>query len=309
MMLISVMCLLSLIQYSAGQIGSSFIERSPPNDSSRVTLIDLFSDFRKNVRTTTAAAAAAAGAGVTTTTLITTEATTASSPRRATRPFRMSGVLLSELSTMNATVKQMIVDIHNDLRRNVKPSAKNMLKMEWNEEAATGAACTAKNCYLAPSPQTSRLIQNLVCGESIFMVTTKLSWRTVIESFFKQAEHFEYGKGAKPTGPHQYYTQASWYSSHQLGCAVAECIKPIRYYLYVCNYCPAGNSNSLKPYEAGPACASCPNSCDNGLCSNSCKYQDLRPDCDILKVHCNCGDVQIRKECGSTCYCNNNEIK
>ncbi|KAM4694152.1 cysteine-rich secretory protein 3-like [Discoglossus pictus] len=184
-----------------------------------------------------------------------------------------------------------------------------MLKMEWNEEAAIMASCSAKSCVLSYSNPFQRFIQNSYCGELKFMSTTTLSWKTVIQSFYKQSEHFDYQTGKKDTGPYIYYTQVVRYNSHQLGCAIAECNRSIPYFLYVCYYCPSFSIHKERPYEAGPPCSACPGSCDDGLCTNACKYEDVRPNCDILKVHCNCGDVLIRKECGATCYCNNNEIK
>ncbi|KAM4694154.1 serotriflin-like [Discoglossus pictus] len=216
----------------------------------------------------------------------------------------------SELSTSNITVRQMILDYHNNFRRNVKPSGKNMLKMEWSEEAAQVASCWAKYCNFArASNPTSRNIQGFDCGENLFKSTLLFSWKDVLETFFSQGKDFVYGEG--PTSedlPTRYYTQAVWYKSFKVGCAVAECHGEIPYYYYICNYCPSGNDKKYiaTPYEAGNPCEACPESCDNGLCTNYCRYQDTYTFCN--KAHCPCNKY-FHKHCGATCFCDNNEIK
>ncbi|XP_073938946.1 cysteine-rich secretory protein 3-like [Castor canadensis] len=70
--------------------------------------------------------------------------------------------------------------------------------------------------------------------------------------------------------------QVVWYSSFLTGCGVAYCPEKSSKYFMVCRYCPAGNylSRYYVPYDEGEPCASCPDHCDDGLCTNSCDYED-----------------------------------
>ncbi|KAM4695203.1 cysteine-rich venom protein pseudechetoxin-like [Discoglossus pictus] len=196
----------------------------------------------------------------------------------------------SEITINNETVRQSIVDIHNDFRRNVEPSAKNMLQMRWNEAAAKNAQRWAKKCKIKSSNPEDRRITNFDCGENIFMSPLMTYWKDVIEYFFRR------------------YSQSVWYNSHELGCAVTKCPDGDIYF-YVCHYCPSGKEVTCmsNPYEVGHPCEACPSACDNGLCTNHCMYEDKKTDCKKHKDKC-LSDKTFQKVCGATCFCTNNEI-
>ncbi|NWQ79695.1 CRIS2 protein, partial [Columbina picui] len=174
-----------------------------------------------------------------------------------------------DLSTSRLDQQKVIVDKHNTLRRGVRPTASNMLKMEWNLPAAVNAQNWANQCTLSHSPPDLRKT-NVQCGENIFMSTGPFPWADVIQSWYNEEKDFEYGIGAKTAGAViGHFTQLIWYSSYQVGCAVAYCPKNQFNYFYVCQYCPPGN-NAMQiatPYRNGPKCADCPGHCDRGLCS------------------------------------------
>ncbi|XP_004414290.1 PREDICTED: cysteine-rich secretory protein 2 [Odobenus rosmarus divergens] len=164
-------------------------------------------------------------------------------------------------------VQKEIVNKHNELRKSVSPPASNMLKMEWNQEAAANAQKWANKCTLEHSVPEDR----------------------------KTSTH-----------PDRY--KVVWYSSYQVGCGIAYCPnqESLKYY-YVCQYCPAGNNVSKKntPYQQGTPCASCPGNCDNGLCTNSCEFEDLLSNCDSLKKTAGCGHELLKEKCKATCLCEN----
>ncbi|XP_043859355.1 cysteine-rich secretory protein 2-like [Dromiciops gliroides] len=72
-------------------------------------------------------------------------------PREPDHPF-------SFFSTHKASIQREIVNKHNELRRMTIPTAGNILKMAWNEEAALNAENWANKCTLSHSSVTNRKI-------------------------------------------------------------------------------------------------------------------------------------------------------
>uniref|UniRef100_A0A8C4W6P2 Cysteine rich secretory protein 2 n=1 Tax=Gopherus evgoodei TaxID=1825980 RepID=A0A8C4W6P2_9SAUR len=183
---------------------------------------------------------------------------------------------LDSLSTDNINQQKEIVDKHNALRRQVIPTASNMLRMEWSPAAAKNAKSWANNCTLSHSPPNERRT-TMNCGENLYMSTAPNSWSNAIQTWYNEVGHFMYGNGSTiPNAMIGHYTQVVWYRSYQIGCALAFCGAQKYYkYYYVCHYCPAGNDINLMntPYKSGPVCGDCPNACDNGLCSKF--YQEI----------------------------------
>ncbi|XP_053316456.1 cysteine-rich venom protein TEL1-like [Spea bombifrons] len=183
---------------------------------------------------------------------------------------KMENVPLSSLSTSNPNVRSMIIDTHNSLRKIVNPPARNMLKMVWNDEAATMADNYAKMCLPNHSEPNLRKSTNFNGGENVFRSNFKASWDDVIKSFYSEVVDFEYGKGAKSPGVKiGHYTQLTWATSNQVGCAINYSSNNNLPYGFVCHYNPPGNNVSSMgyPYKSGPTCGDCPTACDNGLCS------------------------------------------
>ncbi|XP_023964142.1 serotriflin-like [Chrysemys picta bellii] len=217
----------------------------------------------------------------------------------------------SALSRFNVDNQKVIVDKHNDLRRAVNPTARNMLKMVWNPEAANNAQRWADQCKMSISPSNERVVNGVFCGENILQATYPQSWSDAIQTWYNQVSNFKYGTGAiKDNAPIGGYTQVVWYHSYQIGCAVAYCPQNKWQYFYVCQYCPAGNNaaNLSKPYKQGPACGDCPNACDRGLCTNPCKYMDKYTNCGTLKELFGCSHSMVKENCPASCKCTT-EIK
>ncbi|XP_010216019.1 PREDICTED: serotriflin-like [Tinamus guttatus] len=216
-------------------------------------------------------------------------------------------ISIDTLSTSNSDQQKLIVDKHNELRRGVSPPASNMLKMEWNPEAAKNADIWAKHCTFQHSPPRMRKT-NVSCGENLFMSSVPFPWPDVIQAWYDEKKDFKYGIGKTSLDAVVgHYTQVVWYRSNEVGCAYAYCPK-ILGYIYVCQYCPAGNHiNSLNtPYKEGTPCGDCPNDCDNGLCTNPCKYVDMYANCANLTKSFGCS--VFNTGCPATCQCQT-EIK
>ncbi|XP_029452890.1 cysteine-rich venom protein-like [Rhinatrema bivittatum] len=212
-----------------------------------------------------------------------------------------ASVQLGLLDTNLATVQNEIVNRHNALRRSVNPTASNMLRMEWNNQAASNAEKWIKKCIVSNSPREERKTDNFFCGENLFFTTYPAPWSDVMERWFNESSNFIYGTGAKEEGLQiEGYTQAVWYNSHQIGCAAFRCLNNTYQYFYACHYCPPGNYiNSMKePYKRGQPCGDCPHHCDNKLCTNPCPYQDF-----CTRNRALCIYKSFRDNCLATCNC------
>ncbi|XP_036003202.1 cysteine-rich venom protein TEL1-like [Fundulus heteroclitus] len=172
------------------------------------------------------------------------------------------GVVWTTLTEQNE-----IVNKHNTLRRGVQPTASNMLKMRWNNEAGSNAAKWAAKCTMSHSPASARVISTSGCGENLYMASWKNSWSNAIQSWYNEVKDFRYGVGSVNGGVVGHYTQVVWHNSNQIGCAMAYCPNSQYKYFYVCHYCPPGNYQLARPYKSGPSCSDCPGACDNKLCN------------------------------------------
>ncbi|KAH0501684.1 Cysteine-rich secretory protein 1, partial [Microtus ochrogaster] len=144
-----------------------------------------------------------------------------------------------DLSTDNESIQEEIVNKHNELRRMVDPPGSDLLKMEWNSDAQENAQAWANKCTYQHSPQESRTIKDLRCGENLFMASYPASWSQAIQTWYDESKVFKFGSGPTTQGAVVgHYTQLVWNTTHQVGCGVAVCPnKPLKYY-YVCQYCP-----------------------------------------------------------------------
>ncbi|KFP60965.1 Cysteine-rich venom protein DIS2, partial [Cariama cristata] len=199
-----------------------------------------------------------------------------------------------------------ILEQHNEIRRSVIPTARNMLKMIWSEEAAKNAQNWANKCEMKISPRDQRVINGVPCGENVLLSSYARTWAETIQVWYNQSSNFKYGLGAIAENVDiKSYTQLIWYNSYQIGCAAAYCPRNQFKHFYVCHYCPAGN-NAMQiatPYKSGPKCADCPGHCDRGLCTNFCKYQDVLRHCRTMKILLGCEHSLVKEKCPATCGC------
>ncbi|KAM6280221.1 cysteine-rich secretory protein 2 [Porphyrio hochstetteri] len=204
--------------------------------------------------------------------------------------------------------QEMILEHHNEIRRSVVPTARNMLKMVWSDKAAKNAQKWANKCGMKISPRDQRVINGATCGENVLLSTYPRTWADTIQVWYNQASNFKYGYGATSKNVNvESYTQLIWYNSYQVGCAVAYCPRNQFSYFYVCQYCPPGNNavQIATPYKSGPKCADCPGHCDRGLCTNPCKFQDDLGNCKNLRTLFSCNHSLVKSKCPGTCRCSN----
>uniref|UniRef100_A0A8B9I2E8 Cysteine rich secretory protein 2 n=1 Tax=Anser brachyrhynchus TaxID=132585 RepID=A0A8B9I2E8_9AVES len=178
--------------------------------------------------------------------------------------------------------KQVILKEHNEIRRSVVPTARNMLKMV---SYAYPLAC-------------------ITCGENILLSSQPKTWAETIQVWNSQGSNFKYANSNDTLELYEY--NQVWYNSYQVGCAVAYCPRNQYNYFYVCHYCPPGNNimQVAAPYKSGPRCADCPDHCDKGLCTNPCRHRDAFPNCRNMKTLFGCRHSVVREKCAATCKCN-----
>ncbi|KAM5326214.1 cysteine-rich secretory protein 1 [Glossophaga mutica] len=206
-----------------------------------------------------------------------------------------------------ATVQNEIVTLHNAIRKTVVPEASNMVKMNWNEEAAENARILSKTCDLAKSNALKRRITNTFCGENKYLTPYPISWSDVIQIWYKESETFRYGYWVSVTkDKNDRYIQMVWASSYLIGCGVSPCCNKMSHqYLYVCHYCHEGNEPERKnlPYKLGIPCEACPYDCEDNLCTNPCIYYDELTNCKKLKNVYGCSHQTVKLLCKASCLC------
>ncbi|XP_057614176.1 glioma pathogenesis-related protein 1 [Chionomys nivalis] len=169
---------------------------------------------------------------------------------------------------------QQCVQIHNQHRSKVNPTARNMLYMSWDPDLARIAKSWAKVCRFEHNPRLkSRLHPNFTTvGENISIRSLSIfSVSSAISSWYDEVKYYNFST-RRCTGVCGHYTQVVWADSHKVGCAVQFCptVGNIENgALFICNYGPAGNYPTW-PYKQGTTCSDCPKDdrCLNNLCIN-----------------------------------------
>ncbi|XP_068558279.1 cysteine-rich venom protein ophanin-like [Cebidichthys violaceus] len=204
------------------------------------------------------------------------------------------------ICTENAGVQAEIVNVHNTFRRAVHPTASDMLLMSYSEEVAASTQAWVDQCHLGHGAPSTRMLDEYELGENLFYSSSPNSWTAVINAWHSEDSNYHYPFGfikGKPTG---HYTQVVWNSSYKVGCGVALC--PNNIYFYGCRYYRAGNFKGWIPYKEGPPCASCPNNCEDKLCTNPCPYINKDINCPTLKAKKGCNE-EVTSECPASCKC------
>ncbi|XP_051263632.1 cysteine-rich venom protein isoform X1 [Dicentrarchus labrax] len=212
----------------------------------------------------------------------------------------------ADICTENAAAQAEIVDKHNAFRRAVQPTASDMLIMSYSEEVAASAQAWVDKCVLAHGAPSTRMLNGYELGENLFYSSSPYSWTDVINAWHSEVSHYQYPRGSTNSQATGHYTQVVWNSSYKVGCGVTLC--PNNIYFYGCHYYRAGNFRRWPPYKAGPPCASCPNNCDDKLCTNPCPYINKYINCPTLKNTTGCSNALVNVWCPASCKCHNEII-
>uniref|UniRef100_A0A3Q3M0S4 Cysteine-rich venom protein pseudechetoxin-like n=1 Tax=Mastacembelus armatus TaxID=205130 RepID=A0A3Q3M0S4_9TELE len=211
-----------------------------------------------------------------------------------------SACILAGICPNNKNIQAEIADIHNAFRREVQPTASDMLIMYYSEEIAASAQAWVENCKMSHGPPASRMFNGYELGENLFHSQSIYPWSDVIRTWHSEVTHYQYPNGSKDGKPIGHYTQVVWNTSYKVGCGVALCSNV---YFYGCHYYRAGNFVGWPPYKAGTPCASCPNACEDKLCNNPCPFINTYSNCSTLKILNGCEDDFVHERCPASCRC------
>ncbi|XP_022101541.1 cubilin-like [Acanthaster planci] len=176
-----------------------------------------------------------------------------------------------------STEQQLILlEAHNDFRGQVRPTAANMVALQWDDDLAAMAQVWADQCRFmhggtSGSGRYGWVGQNLWAGSG-----TGWDLYGIVESWFNEEQYYTYSNG-QCSGVCGHYTQVVWAESKFVGCAFRTCptIQGLNGWspasILVCNYGEGGNYIGMKPYISGIPCSQCPagyTSCIDGeLCA------------------------------------------
>uniref|UniRef100_A0A671KVB7 Cysteine-rich venom protein ENH1-like n=1 Tax=Sinocyclocheilus anshuiensis TaxID=1608454 RepID=A0A671KVB7_9TELE len=194
-------------------------------------------------------------------------------------PFPLTGVC-----TDLPSVQQEIVDVHNAYRRAVEPTASNMLKMSWSDAVAQSAQGWIDQCNVTHGPPSSRMIDGMLPSITVI-------------------NNYEYPTGSTNGQVIGHYIQVVWYSSYEVGCAVAQCGSSYFYGCFIPKLNPICVVHPFPPYLLGNPCAACPHDCEDGLCTNPCPYINTFSNCDELKEMATCDHSLVSQWCPASCLC------
>ena len=191
-------------------------------------------------------------------------------------------------SGVEESMKQTILDLHNDYRRKIAKgeesmlsyTASDMMEVTWDEELARGAQMWANQCEFQHDENDVcrfHVGQNLYKSGHFKNPSDMMSpaWREAMESWYSEIKDFK----ENPTEPSNNYlgtghfSQLIWAKTQYVGCGYiahegydGSSMYDTKY--YVCNYGPAGNWLQHKVFSSGSPCSRCPggSSCNRGLC-------------------------------------------
>ncbi|KAM3872998.1 cysteine-rich venom protein pseudecin [Diretmus argenteus] len=217
----------------------------------------------------------------------------------------VSACNVPDICTENTAIQAEIVEQHNAYRRSVEPTAADMLIMNWSDEVAASARNWVDRCELAHGPPSTRMLQGYELGENLFFASALHTWDKVVSAWHSEVANYQYPNGSINGGAIGHYTQIVWNSSYKVGCAGTLCKGNV--YYYGCHYYRAGNFRRVPPYKVGPPCASCPDACENKLCTNPCPYVNTYRNCPAMKNQWvgGCGNALVHKWCPAECKCAN----
>ena len=173
-----------------------------------------------------------------------------------------------------------IVNLHNNVRASVSPTASNMMALEWSDCLASVARDYLNSCPgFNHNPNRTTDAQQKGCltnispayvGENVYVASYLADYAQAINFWADEEQFYDYDQNSC-TKSCSHYTQIVWATTTQVGCAKkdqTECGG--NGILIICNYAPGGNYNGLLPYKQGNPCDDCPTGyqqCNNNLCT------------------------------------------
>jgi len=159
---------------------------------------------------------------------------------------------------------QDILAMHNEYRKNVQPTARNMMLMYYSDHLAARAQTYINTC--PPTHNTyaqRRTNSNIGINVGQNLAWDYGDWQTTVDGWFSDGEDFIFGIGANgPGGVVGHYTQLIRDKATHVGCGFKMCESGTH---FVCDYAYA-QINFDYPYQGGPSCGDCPDHCVDNMC-------------------------------------------
>ena len=183
----------------------------------------------------------------------------------------------SSFSIKDQLIKTILVRAHNQLRREVQPSASNMKELEWSKSLQTLADykiqdCQSSSLNLNYNDITYGYTSRVIYGLDQPNLTTFL---TTVEAWFESSQYYDMYDNECRYNPRicENYIQAAWANSSEIGCAYNYCSfstyeSQRNGILILCLY--HSSMDGDLPYIPGEKCSLCPVNepfCNQGLCS------------------------------------------
>ena len=189
--------------------------------------------------------------------------------------LRLNGQILEEED------RKVIIDAHNEARRDVDPTATNIREMEWSDCLAEVAYDYLKKCTgfaHNPDRQTEAAAKSCEAsdqfvGENLYQSPGPVTDITAVTTLWaNEKENYDYESGicSDVCG---HYTQMVWFDSFLVGCTEYDQVNCGETgTIIACNYARGGNIIGEKPYTDGEQCSGCESpwdNCNDGLCAKS----------------------------------------
>ncbi|XP_023231247.1 GLIPR1-like protein 1 [Centruroides sculpturatus] len=149
----------------------------------------------------------------------------------------------------------------NLLRETIEPGSSNMNKLVWSDDLAKIAKDWGDKCIFESGPKSclKHFSQNIYYGSKVY--------QDALMQWYREKDLYDYDTNVC-NGSCDRYKTLLWAETTTVGCSLSECKKNGSVHVIICNFYPAIEDLSQRPYKKGNSCEECENKdkCDFNLC-------------------------------------------
>ncbi|XP_023231256.1 GLIPR1-like protein 1 [Centruroides sculpturatus] len=165
------------------------------------------------------------------------------------------------LSNFTKEEEKNVLGHINLLRENVEPGSSNMNVLMWSDDLAKIAKDWGDKCIFESGPKSclKHFSQNIYYGSK--------SHQEALTQWYRQKNLYDYDTNVC-NGFCDRYKTVVWAETTTVGCSLSHCKKDGSVHVIICNFYPAIEDLSQRPYKKGNSCEECENKdkCDFNLC-------------------------------------------